>query len=513
MLANYANQISSPMATALAELALLNTSQPFQTLQRNLYSLTRSLPLIVHHRQKIAKLLVAAMTNPNRVELALSASHTVDLLPAFIQSLSPDPDFQLLDFETLLSPLMLALVALALDPPALNNNTGGDRGNDPHSQTEISKRAFQVLAWTFREIGGDLVNKGDHWARSTIAWSWVASGLRDSALLTAEPLALAASKPDTAVDSAALVMPAEEADEHEEIAQVDINAEEEEGESGVPMQIVTNGDLDGTSGAPDAEDSSDNDTELANTSVIAIQSRRRPASSTRPHLRRILATCFAFLVRKASSGKALNVVTAVMLQDLEKGLPFEEGRKLQESLAWILLESAKSVETYIHSRARSIFKAAIAAVREKRIELGVFVLMAALTALLHGSNAENLAELVNTALIGVGSLDRDVTDPFSMMLDVQLASVLAGTRKGNRLSDKTKEYLLVTVDRHMQHLSEPYLCSQIDEFVRFATKCLLIAPGLEVMLSKGRKVLQGISQLPRSVRLSCCTRRTELSGL
>ena len=491
-------QISSPMATALAELALLNTSQPFQALQRSLYSLTRSLPLIVHHRHKIARTLIEAMTNPNRVDLALSASHTIDLLPAFIQSLSPDPDFQLLEFDTILSPLMLALVALALDPPAMNNNSGGDRGNDPHSQTEISKRAFQVLAWTFREIGGDLVNKGNHAERSAIAWSWVSDGLTKSFVERPK-----VPGPVTSIDAIAEKQESTgDGDEALELNQelgllVDDEMEVDE----VVQAQSTPVQADPAAAAEDDAVEEDSlDEELVEASADRKKSHRK-VSSTKPHLRRILATCFAFLVRKAASGEPLDALITVVCSELGTGkLPATENVKLEEALAWILLESSKSVETHIHSRASAIFKAFIAHARARQSQSGVTVLKAALTGLLHKSTSENLAGLVGVILVGFRSLASTPHDAFSASLDMQLAGVLAGTRKGGKITNAVKEDMLVVCEQYSQSLRHADRSESVSEFSELATKVLLVAPGLEIMLSKGRKLLERLCQLPAEVR-------------
>lgn len=513
----FAMQLQTPLSAALAELSLLNTSLPFQSLHRTLYPLTRSLPLILHHRLKIARTLVEALTNPVRTQLALSASHTIDVVPAFIQSLSPDPDFALLDFDTILTPLVHALVAIAVDAPSVAQATVGDRGSDPNSQTEISKRAFQVLAWTFREIGGDLVNKGDFDRRIQIAWSWVNLGLSGGKPQVAKP-----SAPEEAVETDVVEDDVDLQDEQAEgemtiegeqspamqedmAPAADINAEElAEGEE-VDDSSMNAGDA----LAPVQEEEEESgEVEEADASTVtdhrARRGRQRPASATKPHLRKLLATTFAFLVRKAKTGPSLTAVARTVLSSLD--VPPEEDdadhAKLSESIAWILVESVKSVETHLHSRGPIIFKAFVDCrptdfsieTEERKAQ----ILEAALTALIHHSRLDQFSGLSRSLLSDLDRAAKELEGAQTSahtLLSINLAEVLVGVRKASRLSDKEKAEVLALCER----MSAPIMSSAKAEekdlrraFVQLAIKALLVAPSLEVMLTKGKTVTDRI---------------------
>ena len=498
--------MSTPLSTALAELALLNTSLPFLHLHRTLYRLTRSLPLIVHHRLKIAQTLIATLSNPNRIDLALSASHTIDVVPAFIQSLSPDPDFQLLDFDTILTPLVKSLVAIALDPPSAQNTTGGDRGNDPNAPTEISKRAFQVLAWLFREIGNDLVNRGDHAARHAIAWSWVREGLRGG-------------KPEVTVPIIEMTN-VDEADRDAVKQDFELDAEEEDRDAAEnldPVPDMQDGDpadsgvSEGGAGAPladneveeevDPNEDPAEDAEGSSERLEATQKKsRRPMSATRPHMRRLLATCFAFLVRKAKSGSALESLIRTVLSELGDSQQTSAGH-LPQSTAWILVESVRSVANHIHSRGGAVFRAFLDETLRSENPVRAQVVEASLTALVHHARLEHFTPISSIVLQELRSATEKAVPSFERELVYRLAGVLVGTRQGSRLSDQDRADVLALCEKSFAASAD-----QPQGIVELSTMALLVASRLEDMLGPGRRLLDKIWRLPEQVR-TCVVHR------
>lgn len=480
-------QMSTPLSAALAELALLNTTLPFQALHRALYTHTRSLPLIIHHRHKIARTIIATLNSSNRVDVALCAAHTVDIIPPFIQSLSPDPDFQLLDFESILTPMIRTLVATAVDPPSTSSTSStGDRGNDLSAPTEISKRCFQVIAWIFRQIGGDLVNRGNVDQRVEAVWQWVREGLEGE-------------KPNVELPEP------EQRDVKEESVDDNDNEPFEAGDTiqgpfEEPQDPVDLGEKEtkeqdeGDATPSEEEDVQDDDAQIQ---AITQRSRRgrRPMSATKPHLRRLLATSFAFLVRKAKTGGPLEAVIQTMLQ----AVTTTSSLKLSESVAWIVVESIKSVETHIHSRGPAIFKTFVR-LSEGHGEKAASILCASLTALTHHSTVEHFGAMVELILTNLKTAlaNNAPSTSTGLALAMRLADAIFGTRKGSRLTEKAIVEMFSICDA----LSGQVLVDATDEGIRsicveLLVKVLLVAPNLEVMLSRGRKVLERVWQSPK----------------
>ena len=498
--------MATPLSAALADLAILNTSLPFQALHKGLYPLTRSLPMILHHRFRITQVLLVTLCNAaDSVNLALSAYHTIDLIPAFIQSLSPDPDFQLLDINAILSPLMQSLVAIATHPPSVTVDRNGDRGNDPNSPTEISKRAFQVLAWTLREIGGDLLNGNDCVKRGEIAWHWFKIGLEENK--SKERIAASTNNSDllSEEEEADLLEP-EEPEAHHEI-QDDVEGGQRE------LQIELESDLNEAltheqDEAFQDEEQQDNDNLDEDFREEGSSSKRskRPASRTLPHARRFLATCFAFLVRKSRPGPALDALVRTILESFPSPSAREcRSEPFAESIAWIVVESIKSVETHIHSRGPAIFRTFIRHAVRLQCSPTVNVLEAALTALIHSSRKETFHGMVDVLLAEFESITDEEVSNYHSLLIMRLMGALVGTRKGSRLSEEAKIHLFASCEK----LSADVLAQadasmttnneNVSNFVKLATKILLIAPNLETMLGTGRKLLAKIWQLPASV--------------
>lgn len=483
------------MSIALAELALLNTSIPFHTLHKSLYPITRSLPLILHHKQSIANLLVKALTIPDRVDLALSAPHIIDIIPSFIQCLTPDPDFKQLQLDTILTPLMRAVVGLAVDPPSVHTKTSGDRGNDPNSPVEISKRAFQVLAWTFRQVGSDLVNGADYQHRHQVAWSWVVDGL-------------SGSKPSVSSSEEVL-----EEDKLSDEQNVEKEEEDDEDHDDVPDEMENpplEQQMDDQSETIDAAVSAEDQAEvdLADTSdsestaeednthqrIHARSSRRRPLSATKPHLRRLLATCFAFLLRRAKNGEPLDSMARIVLQSLHS----EPSSELCESTAWLILESVKSVETHIHSRGPAILRAFIRQASDLEYPSVIQVLGGALTGLFHHGRQETLSAVSEVVLARFNKLSNAETE-YETHLILDLVCVLSGTRKGSRLSDKEKASTISMCDKSWADITR--FAALVPLAVETATFALLNAPTLQSMLDSGRKLLEKIWNLPSEVSI------------
>lgn len=487
-------QLSSPMSIALAELGLLNTSIPFQNLHKSLYPITRSLPLILHYKQTIANLIIAALTNPNPADVALAAPEVIDLIPSFVQCLSPDPDFKQLHLDTILSPLMKAIVALAVDPPSLHIKTAGDRGNDPNSPVEISKRAYQVFAWMLRQIGSDIVNGQDHENRNKIAWSWVVDGL-------------SGNKPTVTVQEQAQ----EEVFNEEESAEDldDLDQVEEPSETQISTQQLSETsrpvqEVDGlTSEEDELVDASDSETppeDLEEPShATARSSRRRPLSATRPHLRRLLSTCFAFLLRRAKNGENLDSIVRTVLASVQS----DSQSELCESVSWLIIESVKSVETHIHSRGPAILRAVIRQTIELQSRKAIEILNAALTGILHHARLETVGTVSEVVLGRLSKIASEQNDDIETELTLNLVSVLSGTRRGARLADKEKSIVIACLEKMTANGFKSSSSSTLPLYVKAMVVALLNAPSLQCMLDSGRKLLERIWQLSEVRKLPC----------
>lgn len=495
------------MSVALAELALLNTTLPFQTVHKALYPITRSLPLILYHKQSIANILVKALTSEDRVELALAAPHTIDLIPSFIQCLTPDPEFKQLQLETILTPLIRAVVGLAVDPPSADAKAGGDRGNDPSSPVEISKRAFQVLAWTFRQLGEDLVNGSEYKSRHRVAWSWVVEGLHGS-----NPLVEVKMDESGADDLSKETDGSSEADE--EVGggvEADAGAEVDLSDANGPSNEQQEASVEFTKPTEDTEPEIIDTSDAGSTADIAdapvhirnALSRRRPLSSTKPHLLRLLATCFAFLLRRAKSGEQLDSMVLTILESLHS----DSSPEVCQSIAWLILESVKSVEGHIHSRGPAILRAFFRQACKLETQAAVQILCAALTGVAHHGKTETLSSISEVVLARLNAISK-VESRYEITLTLELIRVLSGTRLGSRLTDKDKASVLTMLETSWRDIVGD---SSIHPFaVETATFALLNTPSLQSMLDTGRKLVESIWTLPAEVscdhsvgKLSC----------
>lgn len=493
------------MSVALAELSLLNTTRAFQTLHKTLYPQTRSLPLIIHHRQQISNSLVQALTQDSYLDVALCAPQVIDLIPSFLLSLWPDTEFKLLDISNIVTPIITALVSLAVNPPSIQGHVNGDRGNDPHSPVEISKRAFQVIAWTFRLIGTDFLNGESIADRAQIAWEWVRDALEGKKSVVhfaqEQHLVQQISEEPGHTDNA------EETEDLLDLNGLETVYGQSNGDTdGIAPQTFPshNGDLQtlneaasdagGSSAKAGSVDEGEAEevTEDMHEDASGDAIKERSKSASKPHLRRLLATSFAYLLRRSKGTISLDAVVQVILKDLTT----RQSPELCEAASWLFLESIKSVDSHLHSRGVPILRCLIQEAIALESQVVAEVVSATLTGVTHYATINTFAPIAEMVTDRFQAITGGVTSSFERTLVQDLVSVIVGTRKATRLSDKAKSQLI----RIAAEQTETIQSAGVDiHCIQMTFLLLLYAPTLQDMLSNGRKLLEAIWNMPSSV--------------
>ncbi|KAI5475348.1 Armadillo-type fold domain containing protein [Pseudohyphozyma bogoriensis] len=141
---------------ALATSALLNLSLPFTAFSRVVEPKSRSLPLVIHHRDAIVTAICAAL-RAKQSDLELSGEHILDLLPSLITDLS-----------ALLLPslplLLTTLINLTVPSPLVSANP------------KLLQKVYDVLGALFRDLGKDILGSSDVGGMSDV-WELVRRGL------------------------------------------------------------------------------------------------------------------------------------------------------------------------------------------------------------------------------------------------------------------------------------------------------------------------------------------------
>lgn len=292
------------------------------------------------------------------------------LIPALLQTL---PDAPLL--VPLLPPLIRATLLLGLTA----------------NSAPVVEKAFQTIALCFRDLAKEMVND------PVACWGYVREGL-------------GARIPE---------IEAEETEVELEIAEVeeDLQLTEE-----ATMQIDDPIE-------DDLIEPTDDDPFASTSAVEAIKTPVQPLTfgrsailklRTQPHLRLLLASSFAYLIRRCSIEQLTTLIQCI------NATPFTP--QLNESISWIIMESCQGIDTRLHSRASTIFATFARELQDAKI------VERAEIAIIHHTRVEHADSFVGAIL--------DLAKEGKL----RLLSVLMGVRKGNRVNDVRQGEVLALLD-------------------------------------------------------------------
>ncbi|GAA94920.1 uncharacterized protein L969DRAFT_89878 [Mixia osmundae IAM 14324] len=423
----------TPFSKQLASLVLLNTTTPFVIFSRQVAPASRSLPLIVHHRHRIVKSIVDALAGPGS---ALCADAVIELIPQFLNTL---PSYALLE------PLMPQLLAGLID---LSTSSTTDPAH--------LEKAVQTIAFIFRELARELVKQPDYcWNFLRVALG--AAPRKQPAL--AEPIVADASDDEDLFDG-------------EEIADL-------------PQPSI-----DGLRLEASLDDSAATMEEVAEpvTPTLATPTRRK---IVKPQIRHLLASAFAFLIRKSSASQ-LDDFFEIMFADLQELVAADDASidALAQSVAWIVVESVQSVEHQLHSHAPSIFKAflTIASRHCDDSSWPLRTVEAALTAVLHQTRSDPFTASADV-IIQHASSQIESTNKAAQIFALSVLDTLSAVRSANRLSARGRNSIWIALQQQLHsNLSDPDLLSGLTEVV----SNLLLTADLQETLGKARISLEAL---------------------
>ena len=175
---------------------------------------------------------------------------------------------------------------------------------------------------------------------------------------------------------------------------------------------------------------------------------------TQPHLRHLLASSFAYLVRRCSVDQLSTLIACMNATDFTP--------QLEESLSWVIMESCQGVDTRLHSRAATIFSCFASQLQDSK------VVERAQIAILHHTRVEHADGLVG-AVLELAKNGR-----------LRFLSVLLGVRKGNRVAEARMGEVLSLLES---------LEMQGEEVLGLCVKVFMVAK-LQGLLSVGKRVIE-----------------------
>jgi hypothetical protein len=381
-----------------------NATPLFGDLHRKLAPLAQSLPLVIHHRTDICNLLLDCMRGPQ-----FSTVAQVVLESAFRTSpRKAEPPHRLIPalFNTLQAfELLQPFLAPLLHQLQLTLFEAAD--------AKIVDRALHVLAYVFKALGKDLAADYEN------CWSLV--------------------------KDAFCGVPTEEA---APAVEEDLDEESDAEASNGPQ--LTEMELD----AP-AVDALTEEAEL----VAPLQPLNQQRIKFQPHVRHLLASAFAYAVRKVPLASFPDFASLVY-----RSLEAAGTDAATESVAWILAETFASVNYTVYSKSAVQFRAfALAATTP----LSRTAVQYALISTLHHTSHEHMQEWVQTIL--------DLSPTHLVLLEI-----LLGLRRGSRIPTECREAVWAVVEGvHVAH----------EGYERVLVNCLLWATPAE-NLARGPELFQ-----------------------
>lgn len=313
--------LDSEFGRALQRIKLLDTTLEFVELSHALNPLCRSLPLILLHRQTIVQLLLRHLPSA-------SSSYPIELVPALADT---GADLVLPDVV----PLLDCLIDLAF--------TSQD--------AEMVSKALNAVGHLFRALGKDISEKPELRSACWTALAAPLSGLSSvptPAILEADP------------QDAEAELNAVSEDEHEEetpVAARDAMDVDQLIENGKEVLPAEDGDDNDSEGKEQDAAADEEQIQIAQRTRLSARQRRTQRGTGSAHLRHLLATAFAYFVRKCAA--AHHTALAGLVQDISTSLSTSDQSHrvaLSQSVAWIIVESAKSTSIGLHTRFSAMFK-------------------------------------------------------------------------------------------------------------------------------------------------------------
>ncbi|RFU32484.1 hypothetical protein B7463_g3857, partial [Scytalidium lignicola] len=169
-----------------------------------------------------------------------------------------------------------------------------------------------------------------------------------------------------------------------------------------------------------------------------------------PHIARFAAEAMSFLIKKAGASanreKALPLIVEYVQMDLQKTLDTKHFSLYYHGLMTLFAEAVKGNGFTIHSAGPAIFKSLLSVFTEecknqKFEKVWIDVVCGVLTSIIHHTNMETFKDIQETVLeqanIAVDSFEeyQNVHQWNRVLLSARLIGVMAGVRKGTRISD------------------------------------------------------------------------------
>ncbi|KAM0793473.1 hypothetical protein ACM66B_000915 [Microbotryomycetes sp. NB124-2] len=455
------NEAHSLFGHALAQSHLNNLSLPFVKFYRSVEPKARSLPLVVHYRDDIVDAICSSLTLP-LTDVELCGETILDLLPPLVT-----------DLDRLLLPhlttILTTLVSLTIPSPLTQTSP------------QLLQRVYDVLGAIFRDLGRHVLStaEGDAGNLDEV-WSIIRRGL-GAPVSNEDAMVSQAPKQDV------------------------------KGDNG------SSSDLEDEDEAPVASTSRDTLTD----DKPRLSTSLPPHFRTTPQTRRLLASSFAFIVRKARSSSKngsqageLESLFDRMFSDLAqverddgaqrqmkkrghslmrpkgKGRGQEDGSSvlLAEGLTWVTAEACCAANQFLHSRTPAILRSVLCSVLEQADsgrQLPRDIITHALIVIAgHVEDAEPLDAVIDEILRSVQSADSQASQ--SAVLGA--LQTLLTTKKGSRTSASSKSRLLASLSTSAAFVAHQ---QQLDNhFVNIYASLVLSAAqvaSLQELLSGGLK--------------------------
>ncbi|KAK4057573.1 U3 snoRNP protein [Microbotryomycetes sp. JL221] len=429
---------------ALRQSQLNNLSLPFVMLCRKLEPKTRSLPLVVHYKHDIVYELCSSLSQQPLKDIELCGQTVLDLLPPLITDL----DKLLLPY---LTTIVTTLVSLTQPSPLLQTSP------------QLLQRVYEVLGVLFRDLARYIlsdttIDDENNEKLFDAVWNIVRRGLGAPATTS-----------------------------------VSETVEKEQQEDGTNPKETSNNDEDDDEGDDEEVEEADDNMHLAPVASTSTQLGSQITLSkivlpttlphhfrTTPQTRRLLASSFAFLVRKASSANnkhlnrtgQLELLIDYLFQDLSqveqedgatrqikrrgsasttsskgKGRGQEDGSSvlLAEGLAWLIAEACCGANNVLHSKTSAIVRSTMSSCF-KHANMGCSLPRDIMTHSLiviagHVESAERLDAVMDELLNSIKS----VKSQKDCIVVIEALQTLASTKKSTCISVTARNRLFGTI--------------------------------------------------------------------
>ncbi|SCV68516.1 BQ2448_637 [Microbotryum intermedium] len=510
---------------------LINLSLPFLAFTREIGNKASSLPLVIHYRKSIVDSLCEPLSldKHTRSEIELCAETLLDLIPPLVTDLS-----------TLLTPyasqLITTLIALTQPSPLEASNP------------RLLQKIYDVLGETFKELARDLLGSG---VEMEELWRVVRRGL--GAPWVEQHKEMADEVEDMQVDQVVK--------EIDEFAQ---NEDEEEEEETLTLTPVASTSASTLTTPPDEP-------------TTQPPLWRLPTNfRTTPQTRRLLASAFSYLIRKArtttmeqdqDSGSEMDRLMLLMIDDVvETDNTFDEsaqkGRKRKgkvgraqevgspkafaEGLLWCLIESCtvgfpsvgysewggvqatehdevrlfpdrQAANGHLHSRTSSIVRSSLQvaiSLSEASPELTPQAFQAFLSTLAnHSKSTEIYSVVVDEVVKASRALIEGEKNWAKLEYGLGFVDCVAASKKGARISAAAKIQLFAILASYAQLVPSASAPASFVQAYTSATISLLLRASFQDVLSSAVRDSIDVLFTTPSTFANACTLALALDDL